>query len=77
MARPRGIGLDLPPELVHEDVKIVRLVVVGTPPHLLEQLLGRRNSQESAKNPTVSSKNTTSPITGLLSATRGGAPHLI
>ena len=39
VARARRVGLDLAPELEHEDPQIVRLVVVIRPPDLPEELL--------------------------------------
>ena len=38
VARARRVGLELAPELEHEDAQIVRLIVVVRPPDLSEQL---------------------------------------
>src|SRR5215472_832423 len=39
--RPCGVGFDLPPQLRHVDVQVVRLLGVRASPHLSEELLAR------------------------------------
>jgi hypothetical protein len=48
MARPRGILLDFPPKMRHEDAQVVSVFDLIRPPHFFQQLPVRQHSARVA-----------------------------